>query len=321
MSFLSLLIYIPLQIAFIPMAIIGVILVSYRQLLVSKRLGVSQTAIEVLNGRWTMHVFGIRQDPATAKLAATVPNTSLVGLWLVLFPLWLKHRISGKFFVYPRVPEAGNEGFGEIVVVRTLHFDRIIERVIPGVEQIVVMGAGYDTRAYGDFSHHDVVFYELDQPVVQEHKRKVLADAELDSSHVCFVPVDFSTQNAFEQLIGAGFDSSKKTLFLWEGVTLYLTEEDIRNTMRDVRRHAPAGSILLADLYGDRLLEFSKPKAIQKTLDLTNEGFSFALPFSTDHEQTLREFVESEGFSLGEAQFMGSSHDKGPFMVVAEMNW
>lgn len=320
MSLFSYLIYFPLQIAFIPFALFGGILVAYRQMVVSKRLGVSQTAIEVLNGRWTMHIFGIRKDPATAKLAASLPNTSLTGLWLALFPLWLKSRISGKLFLYPRLPDAGREGLGEIMVVRTLHFDRIIERAITNVEQFVVMGAGYDTRAYGEFRRDGVTFYELDQPNVQEHKRKALSDAGIDSDHVRFVPVDFRTQNAFEKLIDAGFDSSKKTLFLWEGVTLYLTESDIRKTIQDVRNHSPAGSILLGDFYAERFIDISKPKAVQKTLDYTNEGLGFGLPFATNYDQVLQDFIESEGMSLGEAYFMGSSNDKGPFMVVAEMN-
>ena len=69
MSLLSLALYIPLQIAFIPLALLGVLLVGYRQMVVSKKLGVSQTAIEVLNGRWTMHIFGIRVDEASANVA------------------------------------------------------------------------------------------------------------------------------------------------------------------------------------------------------------------------------------------------------------
>ena len=66
MKYLSYLIYIPLQIAAIPLAIVGLSLAAYRQIIVSKRLGVSQTAIEIINGRWTMHVFGMREDNATA---------------------------------------------------------------------------------------------------------------------------------------------------------------------------------------------------------------------------------------------------------------
>ena len=319
MSLLSLVIYIPLQIAFIPLALIGFVLVAYRQMGVSKKLGISQTAIEILNGRWTMHIFNIRIDETTAKLAAALPNTSVFGLWLALFPLWLKYKISGKPFLYPKIPEPGAEGLSDFVVVRTLHFDRVIERVIDQIEQFVVMGAGYDTRAYGDFHRDGVTFFELDQAAVQQHKQKALAETGIPCEHVRFVPVDFSKESAFDKLSEAGLDRSIKTLFLWEGVTLYLSEADVRKTMQDVRNHAPAGSVLLADIYAERFVNIGKGSAVKKTLDYTDEGLSFSLPFSTRYEEALTEFVESESMSVGEAFFLGHSSDKGPFMVVVEM--
>jgi methyltransferase (TIGR00027 family) len=318
-SFISFLIYIPLQIAFIPIALVGALLVAYRQIVVSKKLGVSQTAIEVINGRWTMHIFGIRTDEASAKLMKALPNTSVMGLWMALFPLWLKFRISGKLFLYPRVPEAGGEGLGELMVVRTLHFDRVIERAISDVEQFVVLGAGYDTRAYGGFRSDGVRFFELDQANVQQHKRQALAAAEIPSEHVTFVSVDFSTENAFDKLRTAGFDPSRKTFFLWEGVTLYLSETDVRRTIQDVRDNSASGSVLLADIYADRFISVGKGRAMKKTLDYTDEALGFGLPFSADHAGVLRKFVESESMSLGDARFMGEKSDKGPFMVVVEM--
>jgi len=127
MSILSLLVYIPLQIAFIPLALVGFIMVCYRQMRISKKLGISQTALEVLNGRWTMHIFGLRHDDATAKIAAAIANTSVFGLWLALLPLWLKYKMSDRLFLYPKVPELGDEGLGELIVVRTLHFDKLIK--------------------------------------------------------------------------------------------------------------------------------------------------------------------------------------------------
>ena len=53
MKYLSFIVYIPLQILAIPLAIVGLLLTAYKQIIVSKRLGVSQTAIEIINGRWT----------------------------------------------------------------------------------------------------------------------------------------------------------------------------------------------------------------------------------------------------------------------------
>ena len=92
MALLSLIIYIPLQIVFLPLSILGTLLQAYKQMVVSKRLGISQTAIEIINSRWTMHIFGMRDDEATARLAAVLPNNSLLGMWLALFPLWVKYN-------------------------------------------------------------------------------------------------------------------------------------------------------------------------------------------------------------------------------------
>ena len=319
MSLVSLLVYIPLQIAFVPMAVAGILLVAYKQMVVSKRLGVSQTAIEVINGRWTMDVFGIREDEATVSLTSALPNTSTLGLWLVLFPLWVKYKLSGSLFLYPRVVEEGTETMGELVTARTLYFDRIIERVMGEVGQFVLLGAGYDTRAYGALRRNGVIFFELDQQAVQDHKRSTLDSVDIDTGDTHFVAVDFSEDDLFEQLAAAGYDPAVKTIFLWEGVTLYLSEDAVRQTMSQVRAHAAARSALLTDIYADRFIKMGKSAAASKALDYTGEGVGFGLPFARDHEAVLRTFVEGEGLSVGESFFLGSAGDKGPFSVVVEM--
>ena len=84
MEFIALLVFIVIQIIFIPLAIVGVILVAYKQTFVSKKPGVSSAAIEVINGRWTMDVLGMRKDTASVKLNRVLPNTSVSGLWMFL---------------------------------------------------------------------------------------------------------------------------------------------------------------------------------------------------------------------------------------------
>ena len=314
---ISLLVFVVVQIALLPFAVLGLAIVSYKQIFVSKRLGVSQTGIEVLNGRWVMHIFGMRNDPATARLVAALPNASRVGLWLVLFPLWMKYKLSGTYFGYPRVPEEGEEDLRDLVTARTLYFDRIIQRVVGDMDQFVLLGAGYDTRAYGVLKRDGLAFFELDQANTQALKIASLCEAGIDTDHVRFVTMDFKKEDAFGKLEAAGFDPSKKTLFLWEGVTLYLAEEDVRSVLRDIRGHAAPGSVVVADLYGERLLERVSPSA-RKVLEYTNETFSFALPFAADAEAVLRRFLESEGMTQGETLFMGRADEKGPWMVVVE---
>lgn len=319
MNVISWLVFIPLQILFLPLTVLGTLLVAYKQILVSKRLGISMTTIEVINGRWSMHVFGMRDDQATARLAASLPNTSLFGLWLSLFPLWVKYKISGRLALYPRVPELGSETLVELITSRTLYFDRIIHRVLGTVEQFVVMGAGYDARAYGEMQKQGLKFFELDQPAVQRHKKATLEKAGISSEHVNFVAVDFEKENMFEKLIESGFDTTKKTLFLWEGVTLYLSEEDVRKTIQDVRRNSVPGSVLLADFYGQRFIDLAMKGSNKKALNQTGEGLKFGLNLAVDFEEVFENFIESESLQTGEAFYMGSTNKKGPFTVVAEL--
>jgi len=319
LNILSIIVFIPLQILFVPLAVIGALLVFYKQVIVSRKLALSLTAIEVVNGRWTMHVFGLRKDEATAKLAKVLPNTSLTGLWACLFPLWVKAKISGRHSIYPRVPEPGSETLADLITARTLYIDRIIERGIESAEQFVVLGAGYDTRAYGELQKQGISFFELDQPAVQNHKIACLDAAGINRDHVSYVSVEFGKDSIVDKLIESGFNTAKQTVFLWEGVTLYLSEEDVRKTLREIRDATGPGSVIIVDIYADRIVGWANKGYMKKTLDQTDEGLNFSLDLSADYEKVLAEFVESESLSIGEAVFMGSSNKQGPFVVVAEL--
>jgi methyltransferase (TIGR00027 family) len=321
-SLLALLVFIVLQILFIPLAIIGAIWTGYKQIMVSKNLGVSQTAIEIINGRWTMHIFGLRDDSGAAKLTPALPNTSTFGLWLALFPLYVYSRIAGQTRWYPAIADAGEESLANLVMNRTVYIDSIINRAKSDAEQFVVLGAGLDTRAYGDLHTSGLKFFELDQATTQQHKRKYLQKAGIDASHVQFVEVDFMQDNWFVSLEDSGYDPNKRTIFLWEGVTLYLSEASVRNTLQTIKANAVEGSIIIADIYSQRFVsgEYSHAmKASMPTLELTDEQLSFGLDMQNNHEVSLRAFANNERFTLGETYFMGHATKKGAWMVVAEL--
>lgn len=322
MNLLAFIVFIIVQILFIPFAIVALILVTYKQIIVSRKLDVSQTAVEVLNNRWIMHIFDLRKDTATAKLIQVLPNTSAVGLWLFLFPLYLRYKISSKHAIFPTLAKPREEGIAQIVFNRTIYFDNIIKQAKDEVEQFVVMGAGFDTRCYGDLKHRALHFFELDQAKTQQFKRKLLEKAAIDASHVRFVEVDFSTEHWYKKLEESGYDPTKKSLFLWEGVTLYLSESDARNTLREMKAHSASGSILAADFYALRFVTgemYPGMKSSLKLLKLTDEEFGFGLDFSTNHESSLQSFIESENATVGATHFMGSKTKKGTYTVVAEI--
>ncbi len=316
------LVYVIAQLYMLPLAVIGFVLVFYKQMFVSRRLGVSSTAVEVINGRWTMDIFGLRNDPATVKLNEALPNTSTTGLWLFLYPLYLRYKISGEHWGYPTLAERGKEGVSHLIFNRTIYFDEIINKLKGRAEQFVVMGAGFDTRCYGLLKDSDLALFELDQPKTQRLKRKYLAKAGIDASPVRFAEVDFATEHWYEALKAVGYDPTKKSIFLWEGVTLYLAEKDVRKTIQEVKAHTGPGSTLVCDLYAKKFMEGNYApgmKSSQKMLKMTNEEFGFGLNFSADDQAVLNTFLASVDTAAGDTCFMGHNTQKGPYMVVTEV--
>jgi len=195
MNFIALLIFIVVQMLFIPLAIVGFILTAYKQIYVSKKLGVSASAVEVINGRWTMDVFGLRKDTDTVKLNRVLPGSSILGMWMILFPSYLRYKISGKNKGYPSISKPGEEGVLNLVISRTVYFDNIINKSKDKVEQFVIMGAGFDTRCYGDLKNSHLKLLEIDQTETQEFKMEYLKKADIDISNVNYIKVDFSTEH------------------------------------------------------------------------------------------------------------------------------
>lgn len=321
MNVIALVVFIVVQILFIPLAVLGLMLVLYKQTYVSKKLGVASTAVEIINGRWVMHLFGLRDDPVSLQLNRALPNNSLLGLWLVLFPSYLRYKISGKTYGYPTIPLREEEGLSHLVTARTLYFDQLIEKHQDSIEQFVCMGAGFDTRCYGKLKGHKLRCFELDQLKTQQLKLSSLRKADIDASHVHFVTVDFSTEHWYEKLKKAGYDSRKKTLFLWEGVTLYLDEQSVRNTLREIRDHAVSGSVLVCDIYADSFVKgeyAAGMKRSQAILKITGEQFGFGLDCSGNVNREITDFMASEGLVVQDTYLMGAKTKKGIFMIVLE---
>jgi methyltransferase (TIGR00027 family) len=319
MRFLALLLFVPLQLAWLPLSLIGAGLVAYRQIVVSKRLGVSQTAVEILNGRWTMDVFGMREDAAARKLAASIPNNSLIGLWLSLFPLWAVHKLLRVHFLYPTLPAPERAGFANLVPSRTAEFDTLIAENVSTADQLVILGAGLDTRSYGPLGRSRLKIFEVDEAANQAHKREHLGVAGIESDHVRFVEANFGQGDWIQSLLASDYDPSGRTIFLWEGVTLYLTDRDVSDTLRLLRLNSARASVVLVDIYSQRTVELTRSKAIGWSLEMTGEATKFGLDFSSDPKRALSEFVSMNKVQLDRHQFLGSNHKRGPFVTIAEL--
>jgi len=153
-----------------------------------------------------------------------------------------KPRFLLKHILRVRAP-----GSYPFAIARTHHFDRVLrEELGTGAVQVVILGAGYDSRAcrFARELAHATVF-ELDHPATQARKRQLIADAQMPwPSNVRFVSVDFTCEHFADKLIEAGFDPDKRSVFLWEGVSYYLPERAVAEVMDFVAACATGSAIV-----------------------------------------------------------------------------
>jgi methyltransferase (TIGR00027 family) len=189
-------------------------------------------------------------------------------------------------------------GLSNFMLIRTRFIDDHLQAAIRrGATQVVILGAGFDTRAYR-FSDllRDVRVFEIDHQATQETKKRRLQEA-LDNlpPNVCFVETDFCRDALRDVLRAAGYQPSERTFFVWEGVTMYLTEGGVRDTLRTVAESG-AGSSLVLDYACqatiDALRKFPNLSQHKHTTDW-GEPWTFGVPDTRD-----REFFRECGLEL-----------------------
>jgi methyltransferase (TIGR00027 family) len=135
-------------------------------------------------------------------------------------------------------------------IARTKHIDEVLQRELEaGTNQVVILGAGYDSRAYRFHDRFPATrFFELDYPTTSARKQaKVAALFDHPPDHVTYLAVDLTTQSLGAALVGAGYDSGRRTLFIWEGVTMYLPLAAVNETLAFVARQSGPGSSIVFD--------------------------------------------------------------------------
>lgn len=171
-------------------------------------------------------------------------------------PVALPHEYEAARDVIDVDPEA-HAGFF-YVNARTRHIDDRLDRVVAeGVTQVVVLGAGFDSRAYR-FSapYPQVRFFEVDLPeTIAAKARAVKRLLGQLPANVRLAAIDFDKQSLHEVLSAAGYDPQQLSFFIIEGVVMYLSAAGNEATFTFIRDHAPAGSPVVFDYVWRRVVE------------------------------------------------------------------
>jgi methyltransferase (TIGR00027 family) len=197
-------------------------------------------------------------------------------------------------------------GFAWLMLVRTRFIDELMDRAVRGgATQVVILGAGFDTRAHR-FAEllKDVAVIEVDYGATQEYKkRRVEAALGGTPPNVVYAPIDFTRESLAEVLRRAGFEPGRKTYYICEGVSMYVPEEGMKETLRAIAAEsAPGSALLLEYLNRDMLESMTKyPTGVIKNAFDWGEPFVFGVPDGHD-----REFFLGTGLELDETLKIGS---------------
>ncbi len=217
--------------------------------------------------------------------------------WPFTVTTWLA-AVPGLGHLVPRFIDNRWPGVRASVVARTRLIDEaIIAALGEHTEQLVILGAGFDSRAYRLPGLRGTTVFEVDHPDTQAAKRRALGRViSVLPKHVRFVPIDFNRQELRSVMPAAGYRESARTFIVWEGVTNYLTEAAVDAILTWCARASPGSRVLFTYVHRDVLTKpgaFIGTERLFATLAKAREKLTFGIEPSE-----LPEFLAKRGLSL-----------------------
>jgi len=202
---------------------------------------------------------------------------------------------------------AAPKGIYEYVIVRTKYIDAVFKQaLVEQFDQILIFGAGFDTRAlrFQDAMGNTNVF-ELDVPLTQQAKigqyeKRHLAIPE----NLTFIAIDFNKESLSTKLNEAGFSKNQRSLFILEGLVMYLQPESVDETFRIIRDYSGNGSWVVFDyIYASILRKegiYYGETEIEQTVSSADEQWQFGIEkgqieqFLTKYEMQLADHKDAK---------------------------
>jgi len=178
-----------------------------------------------------------------------------------------------------------------MMAARTVAVDDAI-RAARG-EQLVILGAGLDGRAWRMRELENVSVFEVDHPDSQDEKRARARELNPVSRDIRFVPVNFEHDALDTALAAAGHDETRTTTWVWEGVVMYLTQTDIEATLAVIQRRSAPDSRLI--------IVYHAPAFILRIVGLALKRVGEPLRSAFEPEQ-MRALLRRYGFEVSSDQ-------------------
>jgi len=197
------------------------------------------------------------------------------------------------------------QGLSYGVPLRTAAIDDgVLAAVDAGIHQLVLLGAGLDARAFRMPELSETIVFEVDHPDTQAYKRERTRDLAPLAREVRFCAIDFERETLADVLRAHDFDRASPSIWVWEGVTMYLALETIEATLDAIAElAAPSSRLLMTYLPENYAREWIRAvadvggrvigEAIKSTHDPREMAARLAARgFHVEHDDTAVEWAE-----------------------------
>lgn len=214
------------------------------------------------NDRLFSDVFAIHFLEAKLRFVTRISRYSLIRKYI-------NSKIQNK------IPGGLSSG-----IARTKYIDDLLQSTInKGVQQVIILGAGFDTRALRLNYLETIPVIEIDHPNTSNFKAEIYKNRiQNPSKNISFFQIDFNNQSLEELAEQHNFDFAKPTTVIWEGVTNYLTEDAVKNTFTFISKFTKNSYVIFTYVH-KKILEnpasFLGGEKLLKDLNKLEEKWTF----------------------------------------------
>ena len=237
---------------------------------------------------------------AASSLEASAPYRSDDHIARLLLPTFLRLLLHIPFVrtLYREV--VAPKGIYEYVVARTQYIDAVFREALrEQFDQILLFGAGFDTRALRfQAEARNTRVFELDASITQQAKLRQYRKRNLTiPPNVVFIAIDFDKESLPLKLDAAGFNRHQRSLFVLEGLVMYLRPESVQETFGTIQDYAGEHSWVVFDYIFASVLRHENTHYgeadIVKTVSQANEHWHFGI-----EKGNTKRFLSAYGFRL-----------------------
>ncbi|GEM_PF-1587685 len=161
------------------------------------------------------------------------------------------------------------------------------------IEQVVILGSGYDTRPVRK-KKYPVKYFEIDKPEVLANKKRIYDEHKIDTN-AKYIGIDYLNENFVKHLIDAGIDLSIPTHFIWEGNTMYLSPDQVKTVLCQIK-DAFKGTVYISfDYMGKATID--KIKRVNEVTNMMDKFKSARAPMINGYDN-IKALADEAGMIL-----------------------